>query len=70
MFAKQVKSYRFDLPVAMRPRTLIQLERYIEHLYYIHTLKSISVFDEQTAVMLVLNANNLQKYLDDLGSEQ
>ena len=68
MFTKQLKSYKFELPFAIRPVTLIQLERHIEHLYYIHTLKSISVFDEQTAVMLVLNANNLQKYLDDLGN--
>ena len=68
MFTKQLKSYNFELPFAIRPVTLIQLERHIEHLYYIHTLKSISVFDEQTAVMLVLNANNLQKYLDDLGN--
>lgn len=70
VLGKQVKSYKFELPVPILPRTLIQLERYIQHPYYIHTLKMISVFDEQTAVMLALHANNLQKYLDDLESQQ
>lgn len=68
VLGKQVKSYKFELPVAILPKTLIQLERYIEHPYYIHSLKLISIFDEQTAVMLALHANNLQKYLDDLES--
>ena len=66
--SKKFQESKFELPVAILPKTLIQLERYIEHPYYIHSLKLISIFDEQTAVMLALHANNLQKYLDDLES--
>jgi len=64
----KLKSYQFELKSRILPKTLLQLERYIEYPYYIKNLTTIAVFDEETALMLALNANNLQKYLDDLES--
>lgn len=66
----QIEKHTFKLSEAIRPKTLLQLERYIQYPYYVHTLKEISIFDESTAVMLILNSNNLQKYLDDLEKHQ
>jgi len=66
--SKQLKftSYEFDLPKNIVARVLLRLERHIRYPYYIDSIKSITVFDEETAVMLTLHNNNLSKYLDDL----
>jgi len=58
--------YKFLLKEKISPRNLLQLERHIKFPYYVQTLRQIHVFDETTALMLTLNANNLQKYLNDL----
>lgn len=66
--SKQLKftSYEFDLPKNIVARVLLRLERHIHYPYYIDSIKSITVFDEETAVMLTLHNSNLAKYLDDL----
>lgn len=60
--------YQFTLTEAIRPGTLLQLERHIKYPYWIKTLTQIGMFDETTALMLTLNSNNLQKYLNDIES--
>jgi len=59
-------SYEFELPKTIVARVLLRLERHIHYPYYIDSIKSIVVFDEETAVMLTLHNSNLAKYLDDL----
>jgi hypothetical protein len=61
--------YKFTLKDKISPKNLLQLERYIRFPYYVQTLRQIHIFDESTALMLTLNSNNLQKYLNDLESQ-
>jgi len=68
--SREITSYPIELKERMLPIHLLNLERYIQYPYYIHTLTHISVFDEVTAVMLALNSNNLGKYLKDLKENQ
>lgn len=65
----KLNDYKFTLKDKLSPGNLLQLERQIKFPYYIQTLKQIYIFDESTALMLTLNANNLQKYLKDLENQ-
>lgn len=62
--------YDFKLPEKIKPKVLLQLERYIAYPYYIHTLNRISVFDEETAIMLQLHGSDLETYLNNLEKHQ
>lgn len=62
--------YDFKLHEKIKPKVLLQLERYIAYPYYIHTLTRISVFDEETAIMLQLHGSDLETYLNNLEKHQ
>ena len=62
--------YKFKLSVALTPKQLLQLERFIDYPYYVSNLKMIMIFDEQTAIMLQLHGNDLTTYLNNLEQHQ
>jgi hypothetical protein len=62
---KQIKFHKFNLSHAIRPKCLVQLERYFKEPYYVQNLKTIHIVSERDAIMLALHANDLQKYLDN-----
>lgn len=66
----QLTKYDFELPEKIKPRVLLQLERHIAYPYYIQTLSRISVFDEETAIMLQLHGSDLETYLNNLEKHQ
>ena len=66
----ELTKYDFKLPEKIKPKVLLQLERYIAYPYYIHTLTRISVFDEETAIMLQLHGSDLETYLNNLEKHQ
>ena len=61
----QAKTYKFQLPEKVKPKTFVQLERYFTSPYYILNSSKIVVFGETESMMLALHANNLQQYLDN-----
>jgi hypothetical protein len=66
----QLTRYEFKLPEKIKPKVLLQLERYIAFPYYIQSLSRISVFDEETAIMLQLHGSDLETYLNNLEKHQ
>jgi hypothetical protein len=62
---KQIKFYKFELSHDIRPRCLVQLERWFKEPYYVQNRKTIHIVSERDAMMLSLHANNLQQYLDN-----
>lgn len=62
----QLKPHTVELTdIALFPRQLLQLERHLTQPYFIK-FKSISLFSEQDAVMLLLHGGDLVKYLQNL----
>jgi hypothetical protein len=62
---KQIKFYKFELSHDIRPKCLVQLERWFKEPYYVQNRKTIHIASERDAMMLALHANNLQQYLDN-----
>lgn len=62
----KIEYFDFTLKEKLLPRALVQLERCINHPYFITSLTEITVFDEATAIMLHLNGSDLQTYLNNL----
>lgn len=62
---KSINLYKFELPDAILPKTLVQLERVFTEPYYIFNIRTIYVHSDKDAMMLSLHANNLQQYLDN-----
>lgn len=62
----KIHHYTHDLTSTIMPKTLLQLEKILEHPYYIQQLKKIVVFDERTSLTLTLYGNDLQTYLDNV----
>ena len=59
-------SHRFKLQKKLTPKTLLQLEKFIQYPYYILNSTNLVVFDETTAIMLQLHDSNLEIYLNNL----
>lgn len=72
LLQKQLKLtyYEFALADKIKPKVLLQLERYIQYPYFIHSLSKIMVLDEATAIMLQLHGNDLETYLNNLEQHQ
>ena len=71
-FMKQ-SNFKFidvELSVGIKGKHLLQLERLLDHPYFIRTYKNIMVMDETTAIMLQLHAGDLGTYLDNLENNQ
>ena len=65
----KIKAYYFALDKPLTNKNLIQLERFFPGPYYYWTrTNKFIVFDEQDAVWLELQANDLASYLDNLES--
>ena len=47
-------------------KVLLKLDRYIHSPYYIQNSKTIHFFGSEDALMLTLNGNNLENYLNSL----
>lgn len=62
----KIQPFYHDLESIILPKTLLQLEKILEHPYFIVQLKKIAVFDEVTSLTLTLYDNDLQKYLDNV----
>ena len=62
---KQIKFHKFELSHDIRPKCLVQLERWFKEPYYVQNRKTIHIVSERDAMMLALHANNLQQYLDN-----
>jgi hypothetical protein len=60
-----VPNWKFKLPVAVLPKTMLQLERYFTAPYYIMGYQTIFVYGETEMIMLSLHGNDLQQYLDN-----
>lgn len=56
---------KFELPDAILPKTLVQLERHFTAPYYIKGQKTLYCCGETEILMLSLHGNNLQQYLDN-----
>lgn len=63
--SKNFKFIKFELPQAILPKTLIQLERHFTAPYYIKGHKIIYCLGEAEILMLSLHGNNLQQFLDN-----
>ena len=72
LLQKQIKLtyYEFVLVDKIKPKVLLQLERYIQYPYFIHSLTKIMILDETTAIMLQLHGNDLETYLNNLEQHQ
>lgn len=66
----ELTKYEFTLPEKIKPKVLLQLERFIKFPYYVETLTRIYVFDEETAIMLQLHNSDLETYLNNLQKYQ
>lgn len=64
----ELENWKFKLDNTIKPKTLLQLEKKFTSPYHIHNSKTIYVYGEQEAIMLVLHGNNLEKYLDNQAS--
>ena len=65
----KIQAYYFALDKPLTNKNLIQLERFFPGPYYYWTrTNKFIVFDEQDAVWLELQANDLAGYLDNLES--
>lgn len=62
------KFHKFQIEYDIRPKAFVQLERHFKEPYYVQNRRTIHILNERDALMLMLNANNLHKYLDDLSS--
>lgn len=62
---KYVKFYKFELIHDIRPKCLVQLERYFKEPYYVQNRKTIHIVSDRDAMMLALHSNDLQQYLDN-----
>jgi hypothetical protein len=62
--------YEFNLKNKIKPKTLLQLEKFIQYPYYVFNHNKIVVFDEQTAIMLQLHNNDLETFLNNLEEHQ
>ena len=63
----KIKAYYFALDKPLTNKNLIQLERFFPGLYYYWTrTNKFIVFDEQDAMWLELQDNDLAGYLDNL----
>lgn len=60
-----IPKWRVKIVDAIKPRTLLQLERYFTSPYFLQTLQLIFVFSETDASMLALHGGDLQQYLDN-----
>lgn len=61
-----IQCYSHSLEGKIRPKTLLQLEKFLEYPYYIENINTLKVFDQTTSVTLTLYNNNLQSYLDNV----
>lgn len=61
-----LKAYPHVLTAKVLPKTLLQLEKFIENPYYLSHSDRIIVFDESTSITLTLYGNDLQTYLDNV----
>ena len=61
----QFNFVKFELLDYIKPKTLLQLEKYFTAPYYIQNLKTIYCCGETEVLMLSLHGNNLQQYLDN-----
>lgn len=66
----KLQSYEFVLTEELTNHNLLQLERVFDSMYYLLKRQKIIVFDEESALMMVLHGNNLKGYLDSLESTQ
>lgn len=64
--AVDIQCYSHDLEQKIRPKTLIQLEKFLDYPYYIFSVNKIKIFDRATSMTLILYGNNLQSYLDNI----
>jgi len=62
----KLPEYEMRLPHPIYSKTLLQLERYIKSPYYIRNSQNIVLFSSKEATILILYANNLKAYLDNL----
>ena len=62
----KVQAFDFKLTKPISPKVILQLERQLQHPYFIAQLNKIIVFDEVTAIMLQLHGNDLETYLNNL----
>ena len=62
----KISYYSHSLDAKIMPKTLLQLEKYMQYPYYIKTLSEINIFEESTSMMLSLYDNKLQTYLDNI----
>lgn len=61
-----LQAYSHLLDSKIMPKTLLQLEKFLDYPYYIYNLKNLIVFDEATSITLTLYGNDLQTYLDNV----
>ena len=64
----KLTSYAFELETELTNHNLLQLERLFQGMYYLLKRQKIIVFEESEALMLTLHGNNLNGYLDSLGT--
>ncbi len=60
----KLKCYLHVVENPIMPKTLLQLEKFLDCPYYIRNLRSIYVFSDTISVTLTLYNNDLQSYLN------
>ena len=61
----KIHYYSHELTRVILPKTLLQLEKILEHPYYVTQPLKLIVYDERTSLTLTLYDNDLQTYLDN-----
>lgn len=61
----KVPVFKFKTTEKYRPKTFVQLERFVTSPYYLLNAQTIVLFGESEAMMMALHGNNLQQYLDN-----
>ena len=61
----KVPVFKFKTTEKYRPKTFVQLERFVTSPYYLLNSQTIVLFGESEAMMMALHGNNLQQYLDN-----
>lgn len=61
----KVPTFKFKLTEKYKPKTFVQLERWMSSPYYLLNAQTIVLYSDSDAMMMALHGNNLQQYLDN-----
>ena len=61
----KVPTFKFKLTEKYKPKTFVQLERWMSSPYYLLNSQTIVLYSDSDAMMMALHGNNLQQYLDN-----